>query len=142
MSQEQFFERPETPAPTVGIVAALAVLTAIIAPYFLIAATEVGVYYSAPTAVPVHLIVGLFAMVSVVVFAAGRNGRTDPQTAAGAAVVLGGFVALLVLWWAIAVGDLVGSLTEIAAFGYHRWLLLATALGLAATSGWFAREVL
>ncbi|WP_135826645.1 DUF7548 family protein [Halorussus ruber] len=139
MSQEQL---PETPAPTVGIVAALAVLAAVVAPYFLIAATEAGVYYSAPTLVPVHLVVGLFASVAVIVFAAGRNGRTDPPTAAGAAVVLGGFVAVLVLWWAIAVGGLVGSLTEVAAFGYHRWILLAAALALAGSAGWFAREVL
>jgi hypothetical protein len=142
MSQERLSETPETPAPTVGILAALAVLAAIVAPYFVIAATEVGVYYSAPTAVPVHLVVGLFATISVVVFAAGRNGRTDPPTAAGATVVLGGFVALLVLWWAVAVGGLVGSLTEVAAFGYHRWVLLVAALALAGTAGWFASEVL
>ncbi|MFC7080891.1 DUF7548 family protein [Halorussus caseinilyticus] len=139
MSQERL---PETPAPTVGVVAALAVLAAIVVPYFLIGASEVGVYYSAPTLIPVHLVVGLFATVAIVVFAAGRNGRTDPPTAAGAAVVLGGFVALLVLWWAVAVGSLVGSLTEQAAFGYHRWALLAASLALAASGGWFAREVL
>jgi hypothetical protein len=139
MSQEQL---PETPAPTVGIVAALAVLAVVVAPYFLIGATEVGVYYSAPTLVPVHLVVGLFASVAVIVFAAGRNGRTDPPTAAGAAVVLGGFVAVLVLWWAIAVGGLVGSLTEVASFDYHRWILLVAALALAGSAGWFAREVL
>jgi hypothetical protein len=139
MSQEQL---PETPAPTVGIVAALAVLAAVVAPYFLIAATEAGVYYSATTLVPVHLVVGLFASVAIIVFAAGRNGRTDPPTAAGAAVVLGGFVAVLVLWWAISVGGLVGSLTEVAAFGYHRWILLAAALALAGSAGWFARDVL
>ncbi|WP_276300867.1 DUF7548 family protein [Halorussus lipolyticus] len=139
MSQEQL---PETPAPTVGIVSALAVLAVVVAPYFLIRATEVGVYYSAPTALPVHLVVGLFAAVAVIVFAGGRNGRTDAPTAAGAAVVLGGFVALLVLWWAIAVGSLVGSLTEVAAFDYHRWILLLAALALAGSAGWFAREVL
>ncbi|WP_135851749.1 DUF7548 family protein [Halorussus salinus] len=139
MSQERL---PETPAPTVGVVAALAVLAAVVAPYFLIDATAAGVYYSQPTFVPVHLVVGLFATVSIVVFAAGRNGRTDPPTAAGAAVVLGGFMALLVLWWAIAVGGLVGSLTTNATFDYHRWLLFAATLAVAASAGWFAREVL
>ncbi|MFC4449549.1 DUF7548 family protein [Halorussus aquaticus] len=139
MSQKRL---PETPAPTVGIVAALAVLAAVVAPYFLIDAPEVGVYYSAPTFLPVHLVVGLFAMVAVVVFAAGRNGRTDPPTAAGATVVLGGFMTLLVLWWAVEVGGLVGSLTSVAAFDYHRWLLLVTAFAVAATAGWFANDVL
>lgn len=133
---------PDTPAPTVGVVAAFAVLAAVAVPYFVIDAAEAGVYYDAPTAVPIHLVVGLFALVAVVVFAAGRNGRTDPQTAAGATVVLGGFMALLVLWWAIAVGGLVGSLTEQAAFGYHRWLLLVAAASVAASAGWYAREVL
>lgn len=133
---------PETRAPTVGILAALAVLAVVAAPYFLIPARDVGVYYSTPTFVPVHLVVGLFAMVSVVVFAAGRNGRTDPPTAAGAAVVLGGFMVVLVLWWALAVGGLVGSLTRNATFDYHRWLLLASTLAVAASATWFAREVL
>lgn len=133
---------PDTRAPTAGILAAVAVLAAVVAPYFIIGATEVGVYYGSPTFVPVHLVVGLFALVAVIVFAAGRNGRTDPQTAAGAAVVLGGFVALLSLWWAVSVAGLVGSLTERAAFGYHRWLLFATTLALAASAGWYANDVL
>lgn len=136
------YESPDTAAPAVGIVAALAVLAVVVAPYFLISATDVGVYYNAPTAVPVHLVVALFALVSVIVFAAGRNGRTDPPTAAGATVVFGGFMALIALWWAVAVGDLVGSLTEVAAFDYHRWLLLLATLGVAGAAGWFANEVL
>jgi hypothetical protein len=139
MAQEQL---PETSAPAMGVVAAVAVLAVVVAPYFLLPATDVGVYYSAPTFVPVHLVVGLFAMVAVVIFAAGRNGRTDPPTAAGATVVLGGFMAVLVLWWAVAVGGLVGSLTEVATFDYHRWLLLVTTLAVAASAGWYAREVL
>jgi hypothetical protein len=139
MSQEGL---PETSAPTVGLVAALAVLVVVAVPYVLIPARDVGVYYSAPTFVPIHLVVGLFAMVAVVVFAAGRNGRTDPPTAAGATVVLGGFMALLVLWWAVAVGDVVGSFDVTASFDYHRWLLLVATAAVAASGWWFAREVL
>jgi hypothetical protein len=139
MSQEGL---PETSAPTVGLVAALAVLVVVAVPYVLIPARDVGVYYSAPTFVPIHLVVGLFAMVAVVVFAAGHNGRTDPPTAAGATVVLGGFMALLVLWWAVAVGDLVGSFDVTASFDYHRWLLLVATAAVAASGWWFAREVL
>jgi hypothetical protein len=139
MSQEGL---PETSAPTVGVVAALAVLVVVAVPYVLIPARDVGVYYSAPTFVPIHLVVGLFAMVAVVVFAAGRNGRTDPPTAAGATVVLGGFMALLVLWWAVAVGDVVGSFDVTASFDHHRWLLLVATAAVAASGWWFAREVL
>ncbi|WP_132061390.1 DUF7548 family protein [Halorussus amylolyticus] len=133
---------PDTRAPSVGILASLAVLATVVAPFFLIRPTEAGVYYDAPTLVPVHLVIGVFASVAIIVFAAGRNGRTDPETAAGATVVLGGFVALLALWWAIAVGDIVGSLTENAAFDYHRWVLVAAAFALAGSAGWYAREVL
>ncbi|WP_128477609.1 DUF7548 family protein [Halorussus pelagicus] len=139
MSQERL---PETPAPTVGVVAALTVLAVIVVPYFLIDAAAAGVYYNQPTALPVHLVVGLFSAVAVIVFAAGRNGRTDAPTAAGVAVVLGGFMTLLVLWWAVAVGGLVGSLTANAMFDYHRWLLVAASVGVAASAGWFANEVL
>lgn len=133
---------PETRAPTAGIVAALAVLAVVVAPYFLVPARDVGVYYSAPTFVPIHLVVGLFAAVAVVIFAAGRNGRTDPPTAAGATLVLGGFMALLVLWWAVAVGDIVGSFDVSATFDYHRWLLLGATAAVGVAGGWFAREVL
>ena len=139
MSQEGL---PETSAPTAGVAAALAVLAVVAVPYFLVPARDAGVYYSAPTFVPVHLVVGLFAAVAVIVFAAGRNGRTDPPTAAGATLVLGGFMTLLALWWAVAVGDLVGSFDVPASFDYHRWLLLLTTAAVAGCGWWFARDVL
>lgn len=139
MSQEGL---PETRAPAAGVVAALVVLAVVVVPYLLIPAQEVGIYYSAPTFVPIHLVVGLFALVAVIVFAAGRNGRTDPPTAAGATLVLGAFMALLVLWWAIAVGDIVGSFDVSATFDYHRWLLLVTTAAVAVSGLWFARDVL
>jgi len=132
----------ETAAPTAGVLAALAVLAAVVAPYFLISPSEAGVYYGVPVPVPVHLVVGLFASVAIIVFAAGRNDRTDPETAAGAAVVLGGFMAVLSLWWAIAAGDVVGSFPTDAAFDYHRWVLFGAALAVATSAGWYAREVL
>ncbi|WP_158057354.1 DUF7548 family protein [Halorussus halophilus] len=132
----------ETRAPTLGIVAAVVVLAVVAVPYFYLSGPNVAVYYGSPTPVPVHLVVGLFAMVSVIVFAAGRNGRTDPPTAAGAAVVLGGFMAVLTLWWALAAGELVGSFPVEATFDYHRWLLLAATLLVAASGGWYANEVL
>ncbi|PSQ48763.1 hypothetical protein BRD15_04830 [Halobacteriales archaeon SW_6_65_15] len=133
---------PEASAPTAGVVASLAVLAVVVVPYFLIPARDVGIYYGAPTFVPIHLVIGLFATVAIVIFAAGRNGRTDPPTAAGATLVLGGFMALLVLWWAIAVGDLVGSFDVSASFDYHRWLLLAATVAVAGSGWWFTREVL
>jgi len=132
----------ETAAPTAGVLAALAVLAAVVAPYLLISPSEAGVYYGVPVPVPVHLVVGLFAAVAIIVFAAGRNDRTDPETAAGAAVVLGGFMTALTLWWAIAAGDVVGSFPTDAAFDYHRWVLFGTALAVATSAGWYAREVL
>ncbi|USZ68696.1 hypothetical protein NGM10_02905 [Halorussus salilacus] len=135
-------ELPETPAPTVGILAALAVLAAVAAPYFLVPTSAATVYYDSPIFVPIHLVVVLFASVVVIVFAAGRNGRTDPETAAGAALVLAGVTAGLTLWWAVAVGGTVGGLTDDATFDYHRWVLAAATLSLAAVAGWYARDAL
>ena len=132
----------ETRAPTLGIVAAVVVLAAVAVPYVYLSAPDAAIYYSAPTPVPIHLVVGLFAAVSVIVFAGGRNGRTDPPTAAGAAVVLGGFMSILVLWWALTVGGLVGSFPVEATFDYHRWLLLLATLLVAASAGWYASRVL
>lgn len=139
MAQESW---PDTPAPTVGLVATLAALAVVVLPYAVLSATDAAVYYGSAIFVPVHLVVGLLGSVAIVVFAAGRNGRTDPPTAAGAAIVLAAFMAVLVLWWAIAVGDLVGSFAVDATFGYHRWLLLTATLAVAASAGWYARAVL
>lgn len=134
--------------PTVGIGAALAVLGLLAAPYLLIPeASAVGTYYNAGAVTP--LVAGLFALVTVVVFAAGREGRTDPATAAGVAIVFGGFATLVALVWTVTIpnpASLVGSLGSVRGAGatfleYHRYLVFLATTSVAASGGWFAREL-
>lgn len=128
------------PAAGVGVAAATVVVLLVVLPYGLADAGAVGVYYGGDLAGPP--LAGLFAAVAAIALAAGVRGRTDPPLAAGVAVVLGVLVAGLVLLWAAAVSpSLVGGMTTVAAFKYHRWALAAGGLGLFAGSAWFARAV-
>ena len=89
-------------APTVGIVASLAVLGVLAAPYALVEqGSAVGAYFAAGSINP--LVVGLFATVAIIVFAAGREGRSPPDLVAGATLVLGLFMAALATVWAVTV---------------------------------------
>lgn len=122
-------------APTVGIVASLAVLAALAAPYVLAeSAGDVGLYYSSGALNP--LLAGLFALVVLIVFAAGREGRTDPGLAAGAALALGLFTLLIVVAWALTVRvDVLVIATA------HRWAVVAAAALLPVSALWFARAL-
>lgn len=128
-------------AAGVGIVAAAAVAVLVGATYALLDPTAVAPYFAAGPAGP--QIVALFALVAIVVLAAGAEERSDPALMAGAAVVLGAFSAGLAWWWALSVSpSLVGSLTDVAAFEYHRWSVAAAATVLLAAAGAYARAVL
>lgn len=129
-------------APKVGIAAALAVVAAIVYPYFVARGSAVAVYYGT-VAVPVYLLDVLFALVAVVAFGSGLRGRTDPQTIAGVTLVIGGFVALLTLWWAISTPpDPIIETARMDELRYHRWVVLAFALAIPASAAWYARSVL
>lgn len=133
--------RPARLAPTLGIVASFAVLALVAAPYAVVRGTGMAVYYAAPVVGP--LVVGVFALVTVIVLGSGLKGRTDPQTVAGAALVLGLAMALLTLLWALSVPQgLVGSLTDTSLLQYHRWTLLAATLAVPAFAAWYAKAVL
>ena len=122
-------------APTVGIVACLAVLAALAAPYVLADSTaNVGLYYSSGAINP--LLAGLFALVVLIVFAAGREGRTEPDLAAGAALALGLFTLLIAVAWALTTRvDVIAITTS------HRWVVVATAALLPVSAVWFARAL-
>lgn len=128
-------------AAGVGVVAAATVAVLVGATYALLDPTALGPYFAAgPTGPP---LLALFALVSIVVLAAGAEERSDPPLVAGAAVVLGAFTAGLAWWWALAVTpSLVGSLTELAAFEYHRWAIAAAATVMLAAAAAYARAVL
>jgi hypothetical protein len=126
-------------APTAGIVAALATLVAIAAPYPIVGeASAVNAYYNAGAITP--LAAGLLATVAIVVFAAGRAGRTDPPLAAGAALALGGFaLAVSAIWAATVPVSVALQLGTVTAIRYHRLVLVVAAAGMPASAGWYAR---
>jgi hypothetical protein len=132
----------EDVAPLVGSVASAAVVAALVAPFVLISnpGTELGLYYAFGPfggAGP-----GFLAPLAVVVFLAGRRGRTDPVTAAGLTLVLGLGMVGLAASWALAVDvELVYSF-PVAWMGYHRWVVLGVAAVVPASAGVYARAVL
>jgi hypothetical protein len=129
-------------APKVGIAASLAALATVAYPYFVAPGSAVAVYYGT-VAVPIDLLTVLFSLVTVVAFGSGLNGRTDPQTVAGVTLVLGGFVALLALWWATQTPpDPLVETARMDALRYHRWVVVGFALVVTASAAWYARSVL
>lgn len=129
--------------PTVGMVGCLFVLFVVIAPYLLLPGAEasgLATYYDAGLVGP--WVVALFALVSTIAFAAGRQRRTDPETAAGATLVLGLFMTMLSLQWALAVDPaLVLGLTTQTWMEHHRWVLTALTLWVPVSSVWYARAL-
>lgn len=138
-------------APTLGIVASLLLVVVVAVPYFVVENTgAVRTYYGAGTLTPWAS--ALMALVAVIVFAAGREDRTDPETAAGAALGLGVVILLVALVWAVTIPidvplqlttdrPLLGPLTTATVIEYHRWVTaLVAALPLAAAA-WYARAL-
>jgi len=127
--------------PSVGVVAAIAVVVLLSVPYGVVNVPgSVTTYYGAGAINP--LVAGPFALVSIIVFAAAREGRSDPPLAAGAALVLGLFTVAIVAVWALSVPRGVVTQFETSAlFEYHRFVTAAVTLALPATAGWYARVI-
>lgn len=123
-----------------GTAAAVAVVGLLVVPYALADARAVWVYFGGDLVGPP--LAGLFAAVAAIALLGAARGRTDPPLAAGVGVVLGGLAAGLLAVWAAGVSaGLVGGLTTVAAFQWHRWGLVAAAGLLLVASAWFARAV-
>ncbi|WP_254838094.1 DUF7548 family protein [Natronomonas marina] len=137
-------------APTLGIVASLSVVGLLLVPYAVVDGTAVGNYYGSGLLSP--WVGGLLALVAVVVFAAGREERTEPETAAGIGVGLGLAAFVVAAVWAVTVPaevplqlttdePLVGPLTTGTVLEYHRWVLAATAALVPAAGAWYAKTL-
>jgi len=124
--------------PTVGIVGCVAYLLVLVVPYLIVeTTTAVGAYYGAGALSPA--VAAVFALLAIIVLAAGREGRTDPSLAAGAALVLGVFIVGLSLVWATTVPvSLVLGLTESTLIEQHRWAVVAAAVPIPLGAAWFA----
>lgn len=126
--------------PGAGVVVSLAVVVAVLAPYLLLspqAASAVPAYYGYGLVGPWGP--GLLALVATVAFAAGRRGRTPPETVAGATLALGIAAVVLAAEWALAVDPaLVQSIGTADWLGTHRWVLVGLAALLPVVAGWYA----
>lgn len=120
-------------APIAGMVAALAAVVALAYP-FLAADAGVGVYYGSGAVNP--LVGGILALVGVIVFAAGLEERTDPSFAAGVALALGLFAALILLVWAATV-----RVDAVLIAPGHRWVTAVAGLGVPVAALWYARAL-
>jgi hypothetical protein len=127
-------------APLVGIAGCLVVLGALVAPYLAADAGAVGTYYGTGAVNP--LIGGLFCAVTVIVFAAGRTGRTNPATAAGVALVFGVVITGISLVWAVTVPtSVVVQIPTTTLLEFHRWALVVVSVVIPASGVWYAREL-
>lgn len=128
-------ERSRQIAPLAGVVACLLVLGVLTVPYFLTDSSTASLYYDSGLLHP--LVAGLLAVVLIVVFAAGREGRTDPALAAGIALTFGLFMVFLALAWALTMRvDIAG-----ASLADHRWALVVVTFTVPVTATWYARSL-
>jgi hypothetical protein len=127
-------------APTLGLVGSALALVLVLAPYAALDAGSVAAYYGAGALTP--LAVGLFAAVGVVLFAAGREGRTAPDTAAGAGLTLGLFTLGAAAAWAFTLDwAVVFQLGRVQWLAYHPGALVVTSAVPVVASAWYARAV-
>ena len=128
-------------APLVGIVASLAAIALVLAPYLVVDSLSVGTYYGAAIVGP--WLVALFGLVAIIALLAGVQDRTDDATVAGAALVFGIVMVLVTAIWAFSVPQgMVEQLGQVEALSYHRWALLVVSLFVPASAGWYAAESL
>lgn len=137
-------------APTLGVLASLAVVALLGVPYAILEPGEVGTYYGAGAVTP--WLGGVLAPLAVVVYAAGREERTAPATAAGVGLGLGLALALVAVLWAVTVPSevplqlttdegLLGPVSTADVLESHRWVLAVAAAAVPASGVWYARAL-
>jgi len=131
-------------APRLGAVTCLLLAGVVFVPAVIVSApgNAVAVYYAAgPLGVSV---VGMLALISVVVFLAGAQERSDPQTLAGFAVVSGVSMVLFSVLWAVSIDPTVlfSFPSEYAWIESHRWVVVAGAALSTLAAGGYAVSIL
>ncbi len=126
-----------------GIVACLATVLVLAAPYAVVSEQEgllVAYYASGPVGAAG---VGLFALVSAVVFASVERGNVDPGTLAGVVVVLGAATSLLAVVWYLAIDPTVlfSFPQEYRWLEWHAPVVIATSLPIPVCAGLYARDL-
>ncbi len=129
---------PDERPPTAGILACLLVLAALAWPYLQEPVAAVSAYYGTAAITP--LAAGLLALVAVIIFAAGRQKRSDPELVAGAGLVFGLFIAIICLSFAFSARiDVIGGSSPL--LSYQRWVLAAASSLVPVASVWYARTL-
>jgi hypothetical protein len=131
-------------APRLGAVAALLLAGVVFVPALIVSApgNAVADYYAAgPFGVS---LVGVLALLSVVVFLAGAQNRSDPQTVAGVAAVSGLSMTLFSILWAVSIDPTVlfSFPSEFAWIESHRWVVVGGASLTALAAGGYAAATL
>jgi len=131
----------ETVPPTLGLLGTLAIAAIAAAPHVALPAAEASgleLYYSAGLVGP--WAITMLSLVAAIAFAAGRQDRTPPETAAGATLGLGLIMTALAALWAVSVDEsLVLQIGTADWIEYHRWLFLAATLVVPVAAGFYAR---
>jgi len=130
----------ERTAATAGVVACLLTAGAVAAPYVLLPASAlqyVARYYGAGPVNPLAL--GLLGLLGAIIFASGRERRSDPDLVAGIMLSVGLFSVVVAGLWALGFDPVaVGATDAIDFMRTHRWSVLAgTGLELVAAL-WYA----
>ena len=136
--------RLDSIAPTIGAFTCLILAGVVFVPAVIITTPGVSVadYYAAgPFGISV---VGFLAILNIVVFLAGKQGRTDPVTVAGIALVSAiamiGFAAV----WAVSITStlLYGFPSQYAWIVNHRWVIVGLASVTALAGSGYTTAVL
>lgn len=130
----------ERAAASVGILACLLTAGVVVAPYLLLPPDLVGTvqdYYANGAVTP--LAPGLLGLIGAIVFASGRERRSDPDLVAGITLAIGLFSFVVALEWALAFRpDLVGSNEALEFMSTHRWSVPAGTLLESIAALWYA----
>jgi hypothetical protein len=131
-------------APRLGAIACLLLAGAVFVPALIVSApgNVVAAYYAAgPFGVS---LVGVLALITVVVFLAGAQERSDPQTLAGVAVVSGVAMVLFSVVWTISIDPTVlfSFPSEFAWIESHRWVVVVGSGFAALAAGGYAVSTL
>ena len=130
-------------APLVGVVGCVLVLVSLVVPYALVRTapgSTIGTYYGTGALNP--LVGGVFALVTAIVLAAGRDERTDPPLAAGVGIALGGFAFVVTAVWAGTVPlEVVVGMDAPAYLTQHRWVTVGVSALIPASSVWWSRTL-
>lgn len=125
------------PAAALGAIASVAVVLAVLAPYWLAPATGVDVYYSVTPVGPIA--VGVLAGAALVLFAAGLADRVAPATVAGGILVLGLAMAAVSVYWAGNVPPgVLERLSRAEVLGSHPAATVVVAAAVLASALWYA----